>query len=480
MTTVNEAAPPALPARQVRLVVLGALLGVLLSALDQTIVSTALPRVVADVGGIDDLPWVVTVYLLTSMATTPVWGKLADLYGPRGTFATAIGVFLAGSLLCGLAQGIGQLIAFRALQGLGGGGLFALALSIIGAVVPPADRGRYQGAFGAVFGLASVGGPVLGGGLADSLGWRWIFFVNLPVGLVSLATVWTTVRVPRTRRDHRIDVTGVVLILISVTALLLYLNWAGRTHGWTAPGSLALLAIFVVAAVALLAVESRAPEPILPPQLFRVPLVRVGGVFAFLSGFTMFSGVVYLPVYLQEVAGMSAARTGLAMLPLMLGIVATSMGSGMLISARGRYKPLVVTGAFLVLLGTLALTRIGTGTPYLFIGAAGLVFGAGVGLTMQPVITAVQNSVPLQDIGAATGSVNFLQRMGSVVGTALLGSVLSSRVASGMADALSTVFLVAVPFAVLAAVVSMFLVEMRRPAAPGGAPAQPAAEAAGD
>ncbi|MFI7435552.1 DHA2 family efflux MFS transporter permease subunit [Micromonospora haikouensis] len=472
MTTVNAAAPPALSARQVRLVVLGVLLGVLLSALDQTIVSTALPRVVADVGGIDDLPWVVTVYLLTSMATTPVWGKLADLYGPRGTFATAIGVFLVGSLLCGLAEGIGQLIAFRALQGLGGGGLFALALSIIGAVVPPADRGRYQGAFGAVFGLASVGGPVLGGGLADSLGWRWIFFVNLPVGLVSLITVWTTVRVPRTRRDHRIDVAGVLLILVSVTALLLYLNWAGRTYGWTAPGSLALLAIFVVTAAVLLAVESRASEPILPPQLFRVPLVRVGGVFAFLSGFTMFSGVVYLPVYLQRVAGMSAVWTGLAMLPLMLGIVATSMGSGMLISAQGRYKPIVVTGAFLVLLGTLALTRIGTDTPYLFIAVAGLVFGAGVGLTMQPVITAVQNSVPLQDIGAATGSVNFLQRMGSVVGTALLGSVLSGRLSSGMADALATVFLVAVPFAVLAAVVSMFLVEMRRP----GAPAQPAAD----
>jgi EmrB/QacA subfamily drug resistance transporter len=476
MTTANVAAPPVLPVRQVRLVVLGALLGVLLSALDQTIVSTALPRVVADVGGIDDLPWVVTVYLLTSMATTPVWGKLADLYGPRGTFAAAIGVFLAGSLLCGLAQGIGQLIAFRAVQGLGGGGLFALALSIIGAVVPPADRGRYQGAFGAVFGLASVGGPVLGGGLADSLGWRWIFFVNLPVGLVSLLTVWTTVRVPRTRRDHRIDVAGVLLILISVTALLLYLNWAGRTYGWTAPGSLGLLAVFVVAAAALLAVESRAPEPILPPRLFRVPLVRVGGVFAFLSGFTMFSGVVYLPVYLQRVAGMSAARTGLAMLPLMLGIVATSMGSGILISKRGRYKALVVTGAFLVLLGTLALTRVGTDTPYLFVAVAGLVFGAGVGLTMQPVITAVQNSVPLQDIGAATGSVNFLQRMGSVVGTALLGSVLSGRLASGMADALATVFLAAVPFAVLAAVVSMFLVEMPRPAAPG----QPAAAAAGD
>jgi EmrB/QacA subfamily drug resistance transporter len=464
MTTVNESAPPALSTRQVRLVVLGVLLGVLLSALDQTIVSTALPRVIADVGGIGDLPWVVTVYLLTSMATTPVWGKLADLYGPRGTFATAIGVFLIGSLLCGLAQGVGQLIAFRALQGVGGGGLFALAMSIVGAVVPAADRGRYQGTFGAVFGLASVGGPVLGGALADTLGWRWIFFVNLPVGLVSLVTVWTTVRLPRIRREHRIDAAGVVLILTSVTALLLYLNWAGRSRGWVAPSSLSLLALFVVTATVLLAVESRVPEPILPPRLFRVPLVRVGGLFAFLSGFTMFSGVVYLPVYLQTVAGMSAARTGLAMLPLMLGIVATSMGSGILISARGRYKALVVTGAFLVLLGTLALTRAGTGTPYMFIAVAGLVFGAGVGLTMQPVITAVQNTVPLRDIGAATGSVNFLQRMGSVVGTALLGSVLSSRLDSGMAHALSTVFLVTVPVAVLAAGLSMFLVEMRQPA----------------
>ncbi|WP_221891266.1 MDR family MFS transporter [Microbispora sp. KK1-11] len=497
MSTTASGAPPAgqaapaLSAAHVRLAVAGVMAGMLLSALDQTVVSTALPRIVSDLGGMDMLSWVVTAYLVTSMVVTPLWGKISDLYGRRSTFMAAIGSFLVASALCGLAQDVGQLIAFRALQGLGGGGLFALALTVIGDVVPPRERGRYQGYFAGVFALASIGGPLLGGWLSDGPGWRWIFWVNVPVGLVSLAVVAAVLRLPVTRREHHVDYLGAALIVAGVTALLLYLDWAGEEYGWAAPGSLALLAGFAVAAALFVVVERRAAEPVIPLRLFGNPVFRVANVFGFLAGAAMFSGIVFLPVYLQVVSGMSPTAAGLAMLPAMFGIIIATAVSGNLITRTGRYKVFPVLGSVLLVLAMLPLSRLAVDTAYWWVAVLSFVFGAGTGLTMQPVLTAVQNAVEMRDLGAATGAANFFQRMGAAVGTAVLGAVFSSGLARHLADeaggvrvaaddvqavhrlaepvrghvlaafaqALDDVFLVAVPVVVLALVVSLFLRE---------------------
>jgi EmrB/QacA subfamily drug resistance transporter len=324
--------------RQILVILFGVMAGMLLFALDQGIVGTALPRIVSDLGGLDQLSWVVTAYLLTSTAATPLWGKVSDLYGRRWTFQLAIGIFLLGSALCGLSQNMLQLIGFRALQGAGGGGLFAVALSIIGDVIPPRERGRYQGYFGAVFGVSSVAGPLLGGWLTDGPGWRWIFYVNLPVGLAALVVTTMALRMPVVRRPHRIDYAGAVTIVAAVSCLLLYLDWRGREYGWTEAGALALLGAFAVLAVAFVLIERRTVEPIIPMRLFRNPVFSVGNAFGFLAGIAMFGGFIFLPVYLQAVQGFSPTASGLSLLPAIVGIFSTSITSGRLISRTGRYK----------------------------------------------------------------------------------------------------------------------------------------------
>ncbi|WP_253195660.1 MDR family MFS transporter [Streptomyces sp. JHA26] len=430
-TPASTAPAPAetagMPARQARLVVGGVMTGMMLSALDQTVVSTALPRIVSDLGGLSRLSWVVTGYLLTSMVVTPLWGKLSDMYGRRPVYMAAIGVFLAGSLLCAVAQDITQLVVFRAVQGLGGGGLFALAMTVIGDVVPPAERGRYQGWFGAVFGLASIGGPVLGGWLANGPGWRWIFWINLPVGLCSLLVVARLLRITTVRRPQRIDLAGAALITAGVTAVLLYLDRAADEHGWGSPAGLGLLAAGVAAGALFVLAERRAADPVIPLRLFANRVFRVAGIFGFLAGVAMFGGIVFLPVHLQVVSGFSATRAGLAMLPAMLGIVAGTTVAGRLISSRGRYKAYPVAGSLLLVAATALLARLRPDTPYIWTALLALVFGVGVGLTTQPVLTAVQNSVEPRDMGAAMGTANFFQRMGAAIGTAVLGAVFTAR-----------------------------------------------------
>ena len=287
--------------RQIVIILFGVMAGMLLFALDQGIVGTALPRIVSELGGLDRLSWVVTAYLLTSTASTPLWGKISDLYGRRLIFQVAIGIFLLGSALSGLSQNMTELIAFRALQGVGGGGLFAIALSIIGDVIPPRERGRYQGYFGAVFGVASVAGPLLGGWLTDGPGWRWIFYINLPVGLAALVVTSMVLTMPVVRREHRIDYLGAATIVAAVSCLLLYLDWRGNDYGWTEGGALALLAGAVLLAVAFVLIELRSPEPIIPMRLFRNPVFSVGNLYAFLAGVALFGGIIFLPVYLQTV-----------------------------------------------------------------------------------------------------------------------------------------------------------------------------------
>jgi EmrB/QacA subfamily drug resistance transporter len=419
--------PTYLSHRQIIIVLFGVMAGMLLFALDQGIVGTALPRIVSELGGLDKLSWVVTAYLLTSTATTPLWGKISDLYGRRLIFQVAIVIFLAGSALSGLSQNMGQLIGFRAVQGVGGGGLFAIALSIIGDVIPPRERGRYQGYFGAVFGVSSVAGPLLGGWLTDGPGWRWIFYINLPVGLAALVVTSMVLRMPVIRRQHKIDYLGAATIVGAVTCLLLYLDWRGNDYGWTDPFALALLAGTVLLAGLFVAIERRADEPIIPMRLFRNPVFSVGNLFAFLAGVAMFGTIIFLPVYLQAVKGFSPTESGLALLPAIVGIFSTSITSGQLITRTGRYKIFPVIGAVVMTVAMFLLSRLGVDTPFWQVALYEYLFGAGLGFTMQTIVTAVQNSVEYRDMGAATSSTTFFRQMGGSVGAAVFGAVLSSR-----------------------------------------------------
>lgn len=419
--------PSYLSHQQIIVVMIGVMAGMLLAALDQGVVGTALPRIVSDLGGLNKLSWVVTAYLLTSTAVTPLWGKISDLYGRRLIFQTAIVIFLIGSALCGLSQNMPQLILFRAMQGIGGGGLFSIALAIIGDVIPPRERGRYQGYFGAVFGVSSVAGPLLGGWFTDGPGWRWIFYINLPVGIAALLITTIALKMPVVRREHRVDYLGAAVIVAAVSALLLYLNWAGGAYGWTAPGPLALVAASVVLAVVFVLIEMRTIEPIIPMRLFRNPIFSVGNTFGFLSGVAMFGGIIFLPLYFQAVMGMSPTRSGLAMLPMILGLLITSMGSGVLITKTGRYKIFPIIGSVVLIPALILLGRLGVATPYRQVAIDAFLFGAGLGFSMQTISTAVQNAVAYRDIGTATSSTTFFRQIGASIGAAIFGAVFSSR-----------------------------------------------------
>ena len=430
--------PSYLSHRQILIVLAGVMAGMLLFALDQGIVGTALPRIVSELGGLDRLSWVVTAYLLTSTATTPLWGKISDLYGRRLIFQVAIVIFLLGSALSGMSQDMGQLIAFRAVQGIGGGGLFAIALSIIGDVIPPRERGRYQGYFGAVFGVSSVAGPLLGGWLTDGPGWRWIFYINLPVGLAALVVTSAVLKMPVVRRQHKIDYLGAAAIVGAVTSLLLYLDWRGVGYGWTEAGALALLGGAALLTAAFMVIERRAVEPIIPMRLFRSQVFSVGNAFAFLAGIAMFGTIIFLPVYFQTVMGMSPTQSGLALLPAIVGIFSTSITSGQLITRTGRYKIYPVIGAAVMTVGLLLLSRLGVDTPYWQVALYTYLFGAGLGFTMQTIVTAVQNSVEHRDMGAATSSITFFRQMGGSIGAAVFGAVLSSRLAFHLSQQLAS------------------------------------------
>jgi EmrB/QacA subfamily drug resistance transporter len=498
--------------RQILIVMAGLMAGMFLAALDQSIVGTALPRITSELGGLDKLSWVVTAYLLTQTASTPLWGKISDLYGRKLIFQAAIVIFLIGSFASGAAQNIEQLIAFRAVQGLGGGGLFALALATMGDIVPPRERGRYGGYFGAVFGTSSVLGPVLGGFFADGPGWRWIFYVNIPIGLVALVVTSAALKIPHTRREHTIDYLGATTIVAAVTSLLLYTTWAGPDHGWGSSLALTLLAAGIVLAISFVFVESRAVEPIIPLELFKISVFATANLYSFLLGFAMFGAIVFLPVYYQVVKGFSPTASGLAFLPMVAGIFSTSISSGIVMSKTGRYKIFPVVGSATVLLALLLLSQIGVDTPYWQTAIMIYLFGAGLGFSMQIVVTIVQNAVDRRHMGTATSSVAFFRSMGGTFGAAVFGAVLSSRLAhhlaeSGLsgaqtgtidtnnvhriaalpepihtivlnafADSLDDVFLWAVPMIVVAFVVALFIKEL--PLKSRQAPADQQAEAA--
>jgi EmrB/QacA subfamily drug resistance transporter len=422
--------------KQILVVMGGLMTGMFLAALDQSIVGTALPRITSELGGLDKLSWVVTAYMLSATASTPLWGKISDLYGRRLLFQIAIVTFVAGSLLAGFAADIEQLIAFRAVQGLGGGGLMSLALAVIGDVIPPRERGRYQGYFAAVFGTSSVLGPVLGGFFADGPGWQWIFFMNVPIGIVALVVTSAALKMPHVRREHSIDYLGAALVVGAVSSFLLYTAWAGPDEGWGSRTGIGLLVAGVLLTVAFVAVELRATEPILPMRLFRSSIFSIANLFGFLIGIAMFGSMIFLPVYLQVVQAMSPTRSGLAMLPLVVGLFSTSIAAGRIMSRTGRYKVFPVLGSATVIVGLVLLALLTATSPYWAAAVAMYVMGAGLGFTMQVLVTIVQNSVDRSDIGVATSSVTFFRQMGGSFGTALFGAILSSRLSVHIADAL--------------------------------------------
>jgi EmrB/QacA subfamily drug resistance transporter len=416
--------------KQILVVLSGLMLGMLLAALDQTIVATALPRITSDLGGQEHLAWVVTAYLLTSTASTPLYGKISDLYGRKVIFQVAIVIFLVGSALAGASQNMTELIFTRALQGLGAGGLITLALAIIGDVISPRERGRYQGYFGAVFGLSSVVGPLLGGFFTEQLSWRWVFYINLPVGVVALIVTSIVLDIPFHRRDHKVDYFGAAILVAGTSALLLALSLGGKAHnggyGW---GSTQIVGLFVLAGVlgiAFVLWEGHTEEPIVPLRLFRNKVFTVANVIGFILGFAMFGAIVYLPLYMQVVRGASPTISGLELLPLMVGVLTASIGSGRIITKIGRYKMFPIIGMALTAIGFYLMTFVKENTPYLPLAGAMLVIGLGMGCVMQVLVLAIQNSIPYRDLGVGTSSNAFFRSMGSSIGVAVFGALVTN------------------------------------------------------
>ncbi|WP_098027347.1 MFS transporter [Streptomyces sp. st115] len=420
------------------LVAIGALLlGMLLAALDQTIVSTALPTIVSELGGLDHLSWVVTAYLLAATAATPLWGKLGDQYGRKKLFQTAIVIFLIGSALCGIAQNMPQLIGFRALQGLGGGGLMVLSMAIVGDLVTPRERGKYQGLFGAVFGVTSVLGPLLGGFFTEHLSWRWVFYINLPIGVVALVVIAAVLHIPVRREKHTIDYLGTFLIASVATALVLVASLGGTTWAWSSPQIIALAVLAVVLLVAFIAVERRAVEPVLPLKLFRIRTFSLVAVISFVIGFAMFGAMTYLPTFLQVVHDITPTMSGVHMLPMVFGLLITSTASGQIVSRTGRWKVFPLAGTALTAVGLLLLHNLDENSSTWLMSAYFFVFGAGLGLVMQVLVLVAQNSVSYQDLGVATSGATFFRSIGSAFGVAIFGTIFANRLTGQLTDALA-------------------------------------------
>lgn len=482
-------APPApLSRRQVLIVFSGIMLGLLLAAIDQTIVATALPTIVGDLGGLNHLSWVVTAYLLAETVATPLFGKLGDLYGRKRLFQAAITIFVAGSALSGVARSMGQLIAFRAVQGVGAGGLIVLAMAIIADVVSPRERGRYQGFIGAVFGVASVAGPLLGGFLTDQLSWRWVFYVNLPLGALALVVTSAVLPAAGERRQVRIDWTGTALLSAGIVCLVLLTTWGGTEYAWSSPLIVGLGVATVTLGVAFVLVERRVAEPAIPLRLFRIRTFTVASAVSLVVGMAMFGAITYLPTFLQVANGVSASNSGLLLVPIMGGLLVASVTAGQIITRTGRYRRFPIIGMAVTTVGMLLLATLGTGSSRWESGAYMALLGAGLGMVMQILVLATQNEAPPRDLGVATSTVTFFRAVGGSLGVALFGALFNARLtdllggtpptnmtpaqigglpaaeraqlAGAFADAITMVFRYAVPMLVVGFLLTWLLREM--------------------
>jgi EmrB/QacA subfamily drug resistance transporter len=465
----------------------GLALAMLLASLDQTIVATALPVIACRLGGLDNLSWIIIAYQLATAVSSPLWGRTSDLYGRKRLLIAAVGVFLAGSALCGIAGNIGELIAFRAVQGAGAGGIISLAMAVVADVVAPRQRGRYQGYLQLVFTLAGVLGPLLGGLLVELGSWRWVFYGNLPVGAIALVIIATRLELPAARTERAIDYPGAALFVTGVVCLLLVTEFGGQRYAWTSTPTLGLVAGAVVLLLAFAWWERRAAEPILPLRLFRNSVFLVVTVTFFLATSALFAVVVFVPVFLQIVVGVSAVGSGLLILPMTLGVTAATIVSGRLIARTGRYKFFPVIGLVIASVGVFLLSRVSPGTSWLTVSLCMLLFGCGFGLVTQVLVIAVQNGTERRDIGVATASANFFRSLGGSIGTAVFGAVFvaglsgysgvdahsvqaspgairnlagpaRAALVNGVAHATDLVFLVATPVAVLA-LLAVFLLK---------------------
>ncbi len=405
----------------------GLLLVMLLAALDSTIVATALPTIVGEFGGLAHISWVVTAYLLAQTIVTPIYGKLGDLYGRKRVLQVAIVIFLIGSALCGLSQSMSHLIIFRAIQGLGGGGLMVTTQAVVADVVPPRQRGRYQGIFGAAFGVASIAGPLLGGYFTTHWTWRWIFYINLPVGIIALIVLAATLPAQSSFARHAIDYLGAGLLALSLASIVLVTDLGGTEYSWSSPLMIALVVISVVSLIAFILVERRASEPVLPLRLFRMRDVWVTSVVGLIVGFALLGSVTYLPVFLQIVKGLSPTESGLRMVPLMGGTLLTSILAGQLASRTGKYKRFPIIGTTIVTIALFLISRMTAQTNALLVASYMLLLGIGLGFVMQMLIIAVQNAVDYRDLGVATSNAILFRFIGGSLGTALLGAILATQ-----------------------------------------------------
>ncbi|MFD6110711.1 MDR family MFS transporter [Streptomyces yangpuensis] len=424
--------------RSVRVVLMALMIAMLLAMLDNMIIGTAMPTIVGELGGLEHLSWVVTAYTLATAASTPIWGKIGDMYGRKGSFLTSIVIFLIGSALSGMAQDMGQLIGFRAVQGLGAGGLMVGVMAIIGDLIPPRERGKYQGMMAGVMALAMIGGPLVGGTITDHMGWRWSFYINLPLGAVALAMVTAVLHLPKPaeRQRPKIDYLGAALLTVAITSTVLVTTWGGTEYAWGSAEIIGLIAVGVLTTAAFLYVETRAAEPVMPLHIFRSRNFTLMSVIGFLVGFAMFGGVLYLPLFQQSVQGASATNSGLLLLPMLLSMMAVSLVAGRVTTNSGKYKIFPIVGGGLMVVGMFLLATMDTGTTRLVSGLYMAVLGAGLGFLMQITMLVAQNSVEMKDMGVASSSATLFRTLGGSFGVALMGSLFASRVTDTMSERL--------------------------------------------
>jgi EmrB/QacA subfamily drug resistance transporter len=436
IATKPPAGPLLLTQKRIWIIFSALIAGMLLSSLDQTIVSTAMPTIVGKLGGVEDQAWITTAYLLATTIVMPIYGKFGDVLGRRNLFLIAIALFTLASVGCALATDFWGFVVFRAIQGLGGGGLMILSQAIIADIVPAKDRGKYMGPLGAIFGLSAVAGPLLGGFFVDHLTWEWAFYINIPIGIAAFAIAWFTLTLPNKKAEKRIDILGVVLLSAATTCLIFFTDFGGKKdEGWDSPVTWAFGAGMVLSAAAFVMVERRAEDPIIPLSLFRNRIFVNATAIGFTLGLGMFSAIAFVPTFLQMSSGTSAAESGLLMLPMMAGLMGTSIYSGIRISKTGKYKMFPILGAAFTMAAMFWMTTLAASTPIWVICVQLFLFGAGLGLIMQVVVLVVQNSVPADQIGTATSTNNYFREVGAAMGVAIFGSIFTNRLSESLTGA---------------------------------------------